>query len=74
MLDFGGGNKQKQPEEGKVLASELLAYCPQVTLKEENGFINRYAKGGEDDPGQAVYQASIAEVTRSCNRATGMLT
>ena len=73
VLDFGGGNKQKQPEEGKVLASDLLAYCPTVTLKEENGFINRYAKGGEDDPAKLAYQASIGEVTRSCNRQTGML-
>ena len=69
-----GGDKTKQPEEGKVLASELLAYCPRVTLKEDTGSFNRYAKGGEDDPAKLSYQASISEVTRSCSRTTGMLT
>lgn len=73
VLGFGGGEKQKQPEEGKVLASELLAYCPSVTLKEDTGYINKYAKGGEDDPAKLTWQASINEVTRSCSRQTGML-
>jgi hypothetical protein len=73
VLGFGGGSKQKQPEEGKVLASELRAYCPMVTLKEETGFINRYAKGGEGDAAKLSWQASINAVTRSCNRQTGML-
>ena len=73
VLGFGG-SKEKKPEEGKVLASELLAYCPRVTLKEDTGYFNRYAKGGEDDPAKLSYQASISAVTRSCSRATGMLT
>lgn len=74
VLGLGGENKEKKAEDGKVLASELLAYCPQVTLKEDTGYFNRYAKGGEDDPAKLSYQASIGEVTRSCSRATGMLT
>lgn len=73
ILGFGGGDKQKQPEQGKVLASELRAYCPRVILKEETTNINRYAKGGEDDPAKLSFQASISEATRSCNRQTGML-
>lgn len=73
MLGFGGAPKERKPEEGKVLASELLAYCPRVTVKEEAGFINRYAKGGEGDPAKLSWQASITESTRSCNRQTGML-
>jgi hypothetical protein len=73
ILGFGGGEKQKQPEQGKVLASELRAYCPKVTLKEETASMNRYAKGGEDDPAKLAFQASISEATRSCNRQTGML-
>jgi hypothetical protein len=74
VLGLGGNKKEKQPEEGKILASELLAYCPRVTLKEDTGYINKYAKGGEDDPAKLTYQASISEVTRSCSRAGGMLT
>lgn len=68
-----GGAQEKKPEEGKVLASELLAYCPRVTVKEEMGVLNRYAKGGDGDPAKLMFQASIAELTRSCNRQTGML-
>ena len=74
VLGLGGNKQEKQPEEGKILASELLAYCPRVTLKEDTGYINKYAKGGEDDPAKLTYQASISEVTRSCSRAGGMLT
>jgi hypothetical protein len=73
ILGFGGGTKAAQPQEGKVLASELRAYCPAVTLKEDTGYINRYAKGGEDDAAKLSWQASINEVTRSCSRQTGML-
>ena len=77
--DSGGilnlaGSKEKKPDEGKILASELLAYCPKVTLKEDTGYFNRYAKGGEDDPAKLIYQASISDVTRSCSRANGVLT
>ena len=74
VLGLGGKKQEKQPEEGKILASELLAYCPKVTLKEDTGYINKYAKGGEDDPAKLSYQASISQVTRSCTRAGGMLT
>jgi hypothetical protein len=73
VLGLGGDSKESKPEEAKVLASELLAYCPRVIVKEEEGFINRYAKGGEGDPTKLSFQASIAESTRSCSRATGML-
>jgi hypothetical protein len=73
MFGLGGGNQQPQAQEGKVLASELRAYCPRVIVKEDTGFINQYAKGGEGDPSKLLYQASISESTRSCNRTTGML-
>ncbi|MEW9806922.1 hypothetical protein ABUE31_13105 [Mesorhizobium sp. ZMM04-5] len=68
-----GGSQEKKPQEGKVLASELLAYCPKVVVKEPEGFINRYAKGGEGDAAKLIFQASISESTRSCSRTTGML-
>jgi hypothetical protein len=73
VLGFGGGANEKKPEEGKVLASELLAYCPKVIVKEQEGAINRYAKGGEGDAAKLAWQAAISESTRSCNRQTGML-
>jgi hypothetical protein len=73
VLGLGGDAKEQKAEEGKVLASELNAYCPRVLVKEEEGVINRYAKGGEGDAAKLSYQASIAESTRSCSRQTGTL-
>ncbi len=73
MLGFGGGAKEEKPQDDKILASELLAYCPRVIVKEADGAINRYAKGGDGDPAKLTYQASISDSTRSCSRQTGML-
>lgn len=58
----------------KVRESELRAYCPQVVLREGTAFFNTYARGGEEDPAKLVYQASIADVTRSCTYGEGTLT
>lgn len=68
-----GGAKEQKPQEDKILASELMAYCPRVIVREPEGAINRYAKGGEGDPAKLAWQAAISESTRSCNRQTGML-
>ncbi len=76
VLGLGGGAKEPKPAvvpEGKVAASELLAYCPRVTVKEEDAVINRYVKGGDGDPAKLSFQASISDSTRSCSRQTGML-
>ena len=53
--------------------SDLRGYCPAVTLREGTASITSYAKGGEGDPAKLLYQASIADVTRSCKRENGML-
>ncbi len=74
ILGFGSKEKKTEPDNTKVLASDLLGYCPKVTLKEETGFFNKYAKGGEEDPAKLIYQASISDVTRSCKTAGGILT
>lgn len=75
---MGIGGTQKSPaeraaEEGKVLASELMAYCPRVSLREGTAYFTTYAKGGEDDKSKVIYQASITDVTRSCSRSNGQL-
>jgi hypothetical protein len=62
----------KAPTE-KVLESELRGYCPLVNLRDGTAYFNSYAKGGQDDPSKLSYQASIADVTRSCTRSNGML-
>ncbi len=74
ILKLGGQPKSNEPDPNKVLASDLLGYCPKVTLKADTGSFNKYVKGGEDDPAKLAYQASIGDVTRSCSRADGMLT
>lgn len=66
--------KEIAAEEGKILASELLAYCPNVTLRDGTAFFNSYAKGGQDDPAKLVHQSAITDVTRSCTRADGQMT
>jgi hypothetical protein len=68
-----GGTAAKPPE-GKVLQSELVAYCPQIILREGTAYFSTYERGGDGDPNKVIYQASIATVTRSCSRAGGMLT
>ncbi len=74
ILGLGGGKKEpKAVPEGKVLASELLAFCPSLTVRQSEGYINRYAKGGDGDPAKLAFQASISDSTRSCSRETGML-
>jgi hypothetical protein len=62
-------------QEGRVLESELRAFCPPVQLRQGTSFFNTYERGGNQDPNRVVYQASIADVTRSCtynNNVLGM--
>ena len=59
---------------GQGAGERAAGLLPEGDAKEDTGFFNRYAKGGEDDPAKLSYQASISEVTRSCSRTTGMLT
>lgn len=64
-----GGNTSAQTAaapEGAVLESELRAFCPPVTLREGTAYFRTYAKGAEGDDDSVIYQASIADVTRSC--------
>lgn len=63
----------EQQDQEKILASELQAFCPKVTLREGTAYYTTYAKGGDGDRKQVIYQASITDVTRSCARANGML-
>jgi hypothetical protein len=74
VLDPNSGDQPKTAPEGKVLQSELRAYCPLVTLREGTAFFRTYQKKGEDDPTKLVYQSSISAVTRSCSYSGGMIT
>jgi hypothetical protein len=69
VLDVGG---DKVPE-GKVLESELRAYCPRVTLIDDGTILNAYEKKAEDDPTKLMYRASLSTVTRKCTYAPGTI-
>ncbi|MGX5805689.1 hypothetical protein ACWGS9_31380 [Bradyrhizobium sp. Arg314] len=68
ILDFGLGKKDPTvpppPQDPKILASQLRAYCPKVTLREGTAYFNTYAKGGTAKPrkkkGDAAAEAEAA--------------
>jgi len=72
-----GGDKSTVTAAGdqpRIKASELRAYCPTVTLRDGTAYFSTYAKGGDKDPAQVVYQASLTDVTRSCQYGDGTIT
>ena len=69
-----GNNLAATAEQEKVKASDLLAYCPKISLREGTAYFSTYARGGQDDASKLIYQASIADVTRDCSRESGTLT
>lgn len=74
LLDLGlGSKKQDAAPQETITADALRAYCPRVQLRSGTSFYNSYEKGGENDPSRVVYQASITDVTRSCNYVDGTL-
>lgn len=68
-----GTSTQAQAVEGQVLQSDLMGFCPQVQLREGTAFFNTYERGGDGDSARIIYQASITDVTRTCNRVDGQL-
>ena len=70
-LNVGGG--QKDGEQERISAEELLAYCPSVTLRERQAVHDTFQRGGEGDPARLVYRASLTEVTRACTFGGGNL-
>jgi hypothetical protein len=85
---LGVGGDQQAKVDTRIKASELLAYCPAVTLRDGTAYFNTYAKGGkkakqadpeaaadeQDASADIVYQAAITDVTRDCSRNAGTLT
>ncbi len=79
--DFGLGSDDKKDAEDKpddrISQVDLRAYCPRVRLREGTAFYNTYKKvrrGEEEEiPDNVIYQASISDVTRSCNYDNGLL-
>ena len=58
----------------RITASELLAFCPTVTIREGTSVLTNYGKSADKTPENLIYQASIADETRSCQPGDGTLT
>jgi hypothetical protein len=58
----------------RIKASELLAFCPQVTIREGTAFLANYGRAADKTPDNLVYQASISNETRSCKTVDGNMT
>ncbi|MBN9138834.1 MAG: hypothetical protein J0I92_22675 [Phyllobacterium sp.] len=61
-----------QEAQARITATELTAYCPPVTIREGTAIFNNYGKAPKA-PENLIYQASIADETRSCQRNGGTL-
>ncbi|MCO4318455.1 hypothetical protein M8997_014765 [Phyllobacterium sp. 21LDTY02-6] len=57
----------------RIKASDLLGFCPPVTIREGTAIISNYGKA-EKTPENLIYQASISNETRSCKTVDGTLT
>jgi hypothetical protein len=56
-----------------TVAAAVQGFCPPITLRDGTAYYRTYAKGAKDDATKIVYQASLADTTRSCTRSeTGM--
>jgi hypothetical protein len=77
-LGEGGDKPRAEADRETITRTELLAYCPNVTLREGTAYYNTYAKAppGEpqDDRANIIYQASLSEATRNCRYGDGQLT
>ncbi|RWE36316.1 hypothetical protein [Mesorhizobium sp.] len=78
ILNFGFSKKDPTapppPQDPQVLASQLRAYCPKVTLRDGTAFFNTYAKGGavkkkKTDPAQNAEAAAAAAAQTGPNGA-----
>ena len=74
VIDPGTGDDVQEVPEGKVLQSELRAYCPRVTLRDGDAVLSTYEKNAEDDPTKLMYQSSLSIVTRKCTYSAGTIT
>ncbi|RWA72683.1 hypothetical protein [Mesorhizobium sp.] len=76
ILNFGFGKKDPTapppPQDPKVLASQLRAYCPKVTLRDGTAFFNTYAKGAAAKPKKKKADAAAdAEAAAAAAAQTG---
>jgi hypothetical protein len=74
VLNLGFGKKDTTvpppPQDPKVLASQLQAYCPKVTLRDGTAFFNTYAKAGKKPKKKADPAAADAQAAQPAQDGT----
>jgi len=76
ILNLGFGSKKDPtalppPPDPKVVASQLRAYCPKVTLRDGTAFFNTYAKGAAKPKKKKADAAADAEAAAAAAAQTG---
>ncbi|MGT2467962.1 hypothetical protein [Mesorhizobium sp.] len=77
ILNLGFGKKSDPtapppPQDPKILASQLRAYCPKVTLRDGTAYFNTYAKGAAAKPKKKkLDSAAEAEAAAAAAAQTG---
>lgn len=65
-----GTTKDVQVQKQQV---QSLAKCPKIEIRSGTESFTSYARGGEGDPTQLLYQAQISRTARECNKLAGQL-
>jgi hypothetical protein len=74
-LGSGLGLSSSQPAPAATGQPAFVqGFCPQIALRDGTSYYRTYARGKEGDAEQVVFQASLADTTRSCVRTDTTLT
>lgn len=69
---ISGCSTSSEPTE--AITPVVQAYCPQVVIRADAAFHRTYVGKATDDESKLVYQASLADATRSCTANEQTLT
>lgn len=77
-LGGGLGLSSSQPGNAAAAAAAQQAvvqgFCPQIALRDGTSYYRTYVRGKDGDAEQVIFQASLADMTRSCSRTDTTLT
>ncbi|MDR7028939.1 hypothetical protein [Rhizobium rosettiformans] len=78
-LGSGLGLSSSQPAAATPAATPgqaafVQGFCPQIALRDGTSFYRSYVRGKDGDAEQVIFQASLADTTRSCARTETTLT
>jgi hypothetical protein len=72
--DPAGATSAATPAVATDQQAFVQGFCPQISLREGTASYRSYARGKDGDAEQVVFQASLADTTRSCSRTETTLT